>query len=58
MRTFNTQLFRVLEGGKSCKNTDYLSVVSISINTKIGFISDMQKSFIIKKPLFSTIVTD
>lgn len=57
-RLFSIQLFRVLKGGKSCKNTEYLPVVSVSIDIKTGFIINLKKHFIIWKPLFLTIAID
>ena len=57
-RLFSIQPFRVLEGGKSCKNTECLPVVSVSINIQIGFITNLKKHFIIRKPLFFTIAID
>ena len=54
MRIFNTQLFRVLEGGKSCKNTEYLSVVSISISTqKLGLYQTCKSLLSLKNLCFS-----
>ena len=44
-RLFSIQLFRVLEGGISCKNTKCLPVVSISIDIQIGFITNLKKAF-------------